>query len=199
MLRKLLVGVACVLSAVACTKTIDGVLTNSEALTFNVKNKSVSIPAGRWETTVKIPGKKEVKLVITTQNNQKTEVSFKVLSSAPLPQENGTFELLAADSGQPYNVNGSVKTTHVDSETQWQTESCMYQVQRQECYHTPQGNECHWVTYDVQGFREVEFFMRDTTQVVEFNLMNVDKSTPGEFSGTDQHSERIYKYQSACR
>src|SRR4051812_34216034 len=116
MLRKFFVGALCILSIVACTKTVDGVLANAEALTFNVGSKTLSVPAGRWETRIKFAGKKEIKLEVTVPGQKNTDVVFKVLKGTPLPQENGTFELLAADSGQPYDVNGSVKTTYVDSQ-----------------------------------------------------------------------------------
>jgi len=199
MLRKILVGAMCTLALVACGKTIDGLLTNSEALSFNVKGKSVAVPVGRWETSIKFASKKEVKLNIAIPGRDNVEASFKVLKSNPLPQENGTFELLSQDSGQPYDVSGSVKTTHVDSQEQWQQETCTYQTNYTQCNYTPNGTTCYSVPQTVYGWRQVRFFVRDTTQEVEFNLLTATRSTAGSFNAVDKDSQKIYTMQSVCR
>lgn len=200
MLRKILVGVLCTLALVACGKTIDGLLTNSETLTFNVKGKAVPVPAGHWQTAIKFVSKKEVKLNIEIPGQPNVEASFKVLKSNPLPQENGTFELLSQDSGQPYDVSGSVKTTNVDSQEQWQQESCTYQTYNTVCQPTPNGGtSCYSVPYTIQGWRDVRFFIRDTTQEIEFNLLTATKATAGSFTAVDKDSRRIYTMQSMCR
>lgn len=198
MLRKLLVGTLCTLSLLACGKTVDGLLTNSSVLTFNMKkNKTASVPAGRWETQIKFPSKKEVKLEIKSATGE-TEVSFKVPKSAPLPTENGDFELLSTLSGQPYDVKGSVKTTHVDSDERWEWESCTYQVQREECYFNGHHHVCRWVNYNVQGSRNVRYFIRQTTQDVTFNLLTASR-TLGAFAGTERSTERVYTQTGMCR
>jgi len=107
MLRKFMIGALCTLAVVACNKTVDGVLTNSETLTFSAKKGTATLPAGQWEAALKFPSKKEVKLNVTIPNQKNAlEVSFKVPKGAPLPQENGSFELSSKLSGQPYDVNG---------------------------------------------------------------------------------------------
>lgn len=200
MLRQILVGALCTLALVACGKTIDGLLTNTEALTFNVKDKAFSLPVGQWETAIKFASKTEVRLDITVPGQKNTVVAFKVLKSNPLPQENGTFELLAQDSGQPYDVSGSVATTHVDSQEQWQQEGCTYQTYRTECHYQPNGAPvCYSIPYTVQGWRDVRFFNRDSTQTVDFNLLTATKSTPGAFKAVDQSSRRVYTMQGQCR
>lgn len=200
MLRKILIGSLCALALVACGKTIDGVLTNSEALTFNVKNKQIALPAGKYETSIKFASKTEVRLEIAVPGQKNIVVPFKVLKSAPLPQENGTFELLAQDSGQPYDVAGSVKTINVDTQEQSNQESCSYTVYQQNCSYNPQGVPvCYSVPYTIYGWRDVRFFDRSTTQDVTFNLLTATKSTAGAFSASQKSNSRIYTYQGACR
>lgn len=202
MLRQLLIGTVCVLAVAACNKTIDGLLTNSEPLTFNIKKKTTTVPAGKWAATLKFPSKKEVRLEITNPLEKKTtQVSFKVPKGAPLPQENGEFELDSTLSGQPYNVKGSINTEYVDSEEKWDWERCTYNVRRQECRYDQYGRPyCYWVDYSVDGQREVRFIEREATQEINFNLYSADLSrTAGTFNGTDISVERVYKYQGICR
>ncbi len=201
MLRKLTLAVLCLFAVTACDKTIDGVLKNSENLTFNVKKKQTTIAPGQWASTIKFKSKKEVALEIQVPEQKKpTVVSFKVPKNAPLPQENGDFELLAAQSGQPYDVQGFVKTSHIDSEEKWSWESCTYQVRRQECYYDSHGRPyCRWVYYDVHGQRDVRYFVRQSTQNIEFNLLNSTNAAAGTFNGTERRSERVYTYTGVCR
>lgn len=199
MLRKLSIGLVCAFAIVACSNTINGVLESKEALTFNVKKKAVSIPAGKYETKVKA-AKKEVTLEIKVPGQKKaTEVSFKVPKGAQLPENNGEFVLTADQSGQPYDVKGSIKTTHVDGPERWDWESCTYEVQRQECWYQGGQPVCRWVYYTVHGQRDSRYFIRDTTQVVAFDLVNATAAAAGSFSGTDRYSQRIYTYQGMCR
>lgn len=201
MLRRLLLSAVCVLAVSACDKTVDGVLTNSESLTFNIKNKSATIAPGKWAAQVEFESKKEVKLHIQVPDQKKpTTISFKVPKSTTLPQENGEFELLSVQSGQPYDVKGTVATTHVDSEEKWGWESCTYRVERQECYYDAHGRPyCHWVYYDVHGQRDVRYFIRDTTQVIGFELVNANATSAGAFNGTERSTERVYNYTGMCR
>lgn len=201
MLRKLLLSAVCVLAVTACDKTVDGVLSNTENLIFNVKNKTATIVPGKWASQIEFESKKEVKLHIQTPNEKKpTTISFKVPKGMTLPQENGEFQLLSAQSGQPYDVNGSVTTTHKDSSEQWGWESCTYRVERQECYYDANGRPyCRWVYYDVHGQRNVRFFVRDTKQVLGFELLNATAASAGTFTGTKNSTQRIYSYTGQCR
>lgn len=201
MVRKVLIGAFCALAIVACSKTVDGLLTNKEALTFNVKKGASTIPAGRWNAQIKIVSKKEVQLAVAIPGqNSAVEASFKVPKHVKLPQGNGTFELESQDSGQPYDVQGEVSSTHEDSPERWETEPCSYQVQHQVCNHGPNGPVCWTEIYTVQGWRDSRYFVRDTVQKTELNLLNLNKTNvAGNFNATDRYSERIYTYQSACR
>ncbi len=202
MLRKFLVGALCTLAVVACSKTIDGVLKNTEALTFNLKKGTTTLPVGQWEAALKFPNKKEVKLEVTIPNQKKAlEVSFKVPKGSPLPQENGSFELSSQLSGQPYDAAGSVNTTHVDSEEKWGWENCTYQAQREECYISGNQHVCRLVYYTVHGRQDVRYFDRHTTQVVHFNLMSPGNKVKnaGGFEGVEQYSNRVITHQGFCR
>lgn len=201
MLRKLLLGSFLVLAVSACDKTVDGVLTNSESLTFNLKNKSATIAPGKWAAQIEFESKKEVKLLIQTPDDKKpTTVSFKVPKSTVLPQKNGEFELLSVQTGQPYDVKGTVTTTYTDSEEKWGWESCTYRVERQECYYDANGRPyCRWVYYDVHGQRDVRYFVRDTTQTIGFKLLNANAAAAGSFNGTERSTERVYSYTGQCR
>lgn len=200
MLRKLLLSAVCVLAVSACDRTVDGVLTNSESLTFNLKkNKKASIAPGKWASQLEFESKKEVKLHIKSSEQEKpTTISFKVPKNTNLPQENGSFVLSSVHSGQPYDVKGSVSTTHKDTDEKWGWESCTYRVERQECYWNGHQHVCRWVYYDVHGQREVRYIVRDTTQVLSFDLLNSTASV-ASFNGTKNSTDRIYTYQGMCR
>jgi hypothetical protein len=201
MLRKVSLAVLCLFAVVACDKTIDGVLTNSENLTFKIKNKPVTISAGKWASTIRFASKKEVKLEIEVPNEKKpVAISFKVPKSTPLPQENGEFELLAVQSGQPYDVKGSVNTTYVDSEEKWGWEGCTYQARRHECYYDYYGRPyCRWVYYNVHGQRDVRYYVRQATQNITFHFLTSTGSAAGTFNGVKRSSERVYTYTGICR
>lgn len=199
MLRKLSLGLVCALAIAACSNTINGVLVANQTLTFNAK-KAAPLAPGKYEAALKA-SKKEVKLSIDVPGQKKaTEVSFKVPKSVSLPQENGSFELLAEQSGQPYDVKGTVKTVHVDGQEKWDWESCTYQAQRQECYYGHNGHpQCYIVTYTVHGTRNVRYFVRNTTQSMDVNLLTATRAAAGNFNATEYSTSRVYTATGACR
>src|SRR5690606_97143 len=98
----------------ACKDTISGQLQSTETLTFNVKKGANQVPAGTWNATIEIPSKKEVRLVVPLSDNKKdlVKASFKVPKGTVFPENNGSFYLNSAQSGQPYDIEGEVSTSH---------------------------------------------------------------------------------------
>src|SRR5690606_15174126 len=97
---------------------------------------------------------KEVRLVVPMSDNKKdtVKVAFKVPKGMEFPQEQGSFYLNADQSGQPYDIEGSVSATHTDSPEEWRTETCAYQIQRQECYFNGHHHVCYIVSHTVNGW-----------------------------------------------
>src|SRR5690606_25207041 len=166
-----------------------------------VKKGPSVVPAGTWNATIEIPNKKEVRLVVPLSENKKdiVKASFKVPKGTEFPQGNGAFQLNSAQSGQPYDIEGAVKTSHVDTEEQWQTESCSYQVQRQECYYNGKHHVCNIVTYTIHGWRDARYFFRTSTQETNVNLFRDNKTVKSaNFSSVEKSTRKVYTYTGHC-
>ncbi len=201
MLRKLSLVVLCAFALTACKDTITGQLHSNETLTFNTKKGPNQVPAGKWHAVIEIPNKKEVRLVVPLSDNKKDvmKASFKVPKGTVFPEGSGEFYLNSTQSGQHYDIEGKVQANHVDSQETWKTETCSYQVQRQECYYNGYQHVCRIVTYTMSGWRDVRFFVRTTTRETNISLFRSNKTVQAaKFSSVEETVQRVYTYTGHC-
>ena len=189
-LKALLVAVAA-LSLMGCDE-MDGQLTVVKDFKVKVKNKEQTISAGVYKTQLDF---KKDRIQAEIENaSGKTKVDFKVPEGSTLP-ENGNFELRSAQTDQPVDVTGDVKTVRTESQVQSGWESCQYTDHQTIC--TPQG--CFTQPVNRWGQQYTEFYYRNTDKNVNFVISNVGmKNILAKFAGASRISQKVIIRQNRC-
>jgi hypothetical protein len=143
---------------VACDE-MKGQLSVNEELTVQAKKtglfhsgtKEAKIPAGSYEAKLNPTSKTSMNLELKV-NGKDIKVPFKIKEGTTLPQFEGQVDVLAADSGQPYDLHADVKSD-VNSYDYDTTETCVagYVPVRRcithpgttNCETRPATRECH--------------------------------------------------------
>lgn len=184
-----------VVSALAMTgcEDIPGVLIVTKNFNVLVKGKSKTVTEGQHDTSLDFKKNKVVATIKTGDSSLKVELS--VPKGAQIPS-NGNFELKSVQTGQPFDVLGTVQTAVTDSRRYSGMEGCQKQDYQTIC----DAKGCYVVPITRQGNRHVEFFYRDTDQA-----MQLDMTATGEvnnkyahFDGRVRYTEKIVTYEGAC-
>lgn len=210
LMKSLVLGFA-FLAMAGCRNTIEGTLRVDK--TFSAKSvqklpcnpeagdpcyaeKNIQVTPGQYAAKITMNSGNEIEVQIQGAKTQSLKVQ--IPSNMQIP-ENGSFAVSSRQSGQPFDLNGVVTTTHQNSEMYRQRESCMVERWERECYETPNGRQCSAVLRTYPGSREVEFYYIDTLQLLEVALTSsTDRSQLAQFKGEKQTSQRRYTYQGQC-
>jgi hypothetical protein len=129
-MKKLLPFIAFSFLMVAC-EDMKGTLSVKEELTVRAKKtglfqsgtKEAKIPASSYEAKLKPTSKTSMNLEIQV-NGKDIKVPFKIKEGTKIPELNGQIDILAADSGQDYDLHADV-TSDVSSSDFDTTETCI--------------------------------------------------------------------------
>jgi hypothetical protein len=157
-MKKFIPLLAFTLLLVACDE-MKGNLSVNEELTVKAKKaglfqsgtKEVKIPAASYEAKLNPTSKTSMNLELKV-NGKDIKVPFKIKEGTKIPEFDGQIDVLASDSGQPYDLHADVKSdvSSYDFDT---TETCVagyIPVRRcvthpgtTHCTTSPAGEVCH--------------------------------------------------------
>lgn len=135
MLKKSLFVILTTLLFTSCVNT-KGTFVAKENLVFKKKKifssrtKDVHVSAGKYKATLKFKTKKKLKLILNGVDNK---IIFNIPKGTLLPSNNGTLNLTAGQTKQPYDLFGDVHTEYSSSGQQSSYESCTWTTYRREC------------------------------------------------------------------
>lgn len=136
MLKTPLFVVTALLLFTSCVNT-KGTFIANENLIFKKKKlfssrlKDVPVKVGQYQATLKFKTKKKLKLYL---NDKDSKITFEIPKGTKLPAHNGTLNLTAEQTGQPYDLFGEVQTDFSRSGQRSETESCTWTTYRRECH-----------------------------------------------------------------
>lgn len=200
------------LAVVGCKK-IPGSLNVQTEFSATVKNgffsraQEIKIPAGQYQ--IELSGTLGGDLSILIPINGKTQtirldIPKKGYNTPDgrFPTENGTFALTSQQLKQPFNVSGEVRTVYNDGPRIRTTEFCQYPRETRVCVIDRETghSSCSTETDYVSGDRDVEYFQRDESKRIRFELQDAryPSMTAASYQGFDNSSYRVYTYQGRC-
>ncbi len=161
------------------------------------KSEVVSLNPGVYPTDLNINSSR-VKAKIKTLNK---EVVFRLkLPKKIVLPTNGTLELTAEQSGQPFHTTVHVKTDVRKGDLQRDLENCTVMEHVHECYVTgnPPHQVCRYVPRDRWGRKTVEFYVRSYHRQIQAILSPAGDSGSAEVLGSRVDSERVYTREGYC-
>jgi hypothetical protein len=178
---------------VSC-ETINGKFTVTESVRLKDGSRSVSIPVGNYNASLRVTTKK-VKLEIGDGNKYKFQIDPNAI-----PQRNGSVFFSAAEVEQPYDVSTTVRSHVSETDSRSGSESCSYQQPYTVCYPDNRGRTvCHTEYRTVYGYRQVQYRVRTTDKSLLVNLLSPGTEVAvANFEGRDVNRERIYEYVGQC-
>ena len=157
-MKKILPLIAVSFLVVAC-EDMKGNLSVREELTVQAKKtglfqsgtKEAKIPVGSYEASINPTSKTNFNLEIKVNGKEK-KIPFKIAEGTKIPEFDGQLDVLASESGQPYDLHADVKSD-VSSYDYDTTETCVagyVPVRRcithpaqSHCETRPATQECH--------------------------------------------------------
>ncbi len=179
------------LLTVSC-ETLSGQLVALTKLNFK---KGVIVEEGTHQSEIKIK-KRSLKITI----NDGETIKFKIPKGRTIPSENGQIFLTQSEISQPYDIQGSVMTKFLDSESRSGYESCSYSQPYTVCYPDGRGRmRCYTEYRSIYGSRSVQYRLRKEEKDIVVELMAPGSSLiKGKFTGKKIKQYRMYEYQGAC-
>ncbi len=187
---------------------------------FSSRLKDVPVSAGSYQATFKFKTKKKLKLIL---NGEDKKIVFEIPDGTRLPSHNGTLNLTAEQTGQPYDLFGEIQTEFSRSGQHSDIESCSWTTYRRECRRvcTDKADEreprdrddirrdrrdrnCRRVCEDVPvthyGHRRVVYhYEYENKQLFVELLKPASNQMVASFKGTDHSSTRVVDHSSVCR
>lgn len=194
-MKKILLALSALFLFVGC-ETLDGNLDVREAIKLkNTDRNIVTLNPGIIENvSIKVKSKKKLELRLKGQ-----EFKFSVPKNS-IPENDGEFELSAAQIGQPYDIEGAVDTIVTRSGSRYERESCTYQRPITVCRPLPNGGQtCHTEFQTYYGWRDVRFHVNtyDKSVAIDF-LKPGTQDLVAVFNGGNISNVRVYEYQGQC-
>jgi hypothetical protein len=208
---KKLFGLTLVALILACDP-IPTTLVVTKAFTGLVKNNTpppcdygcdtetkIQIPAGKYNSKLEFVSKRELILSIDV-GRSRYNLSLNVPNNASIPNDNGSFVLSSRDSGQPFDLAGTLETTYSRTQEQGAYESCRYVIQEQQCWFDGRQNVCRWVQREVWGHQQVAYFLETANRHIVGTVANAKdaKDVFASFDGQRSETQKIYTYKGAC-
>lgn len=194
------------LAAFGC-KEIPGTLVVHESFSAQVKRglfgriETVQVPTGHLPITLNgtFTGNLQIQAKI---NGQVEKITLNIPSSNQIPKEEGTFLINSAQLRQPFNLQGEVRTQHIDDHEVRATETCRYPREVKTCEVDRQTGHrsCRRDTEYKTGIRDVAYFPRTsiTKFWIEITRENDSRHVLATFQGEEVTKKKVYTYQGIC-
>lgn len=179
---------------------LTGVLHVKHPMELLRKGKAYSYQVGEYKAKIKLQeNKHRIVLKIYDEKGDATRFYFKFPEDAELPSENSEFELLSADSGQPHDLYGEIKTKRWSGDLVRDRESCTYERAVTICNQ----NGCHTEYITEFGYQDVEYYQRFTKTEVSAKLyppmeLNYSNTHNAQFTGKETVVYNDYVYKGRC-
>jgi hypothetical protein len=186
---------------------IEGQLNVSQPLTMIAKdNQQLTLQPGIYKADVEA-GDNKIKLEVRV-NGKDRKVNIRTRQQ--LPRQNGDIFVSAAQSGQPFDADGSVRTVQDSSGRQHGWEACTTYQRRWVCRDVLVGRDrwgnpiyrrqCADELIAVPGQQEVEFHVVTTTTQVDIALLAPGSNNQlAVFTGDRSTAQRVIDYRGYCR
>lgn len=168
---------------------------------FGCQPRQDSVPAGQHDVQITQRNRSEVSIKIGSGFKAKYISLNTPNGEIPL---NGRFVLKAAESGQPFDVDVSLKTMVTDGPLLHSRNSCTVERRGYEqCYFIPgrdgsKGvNRCVTRIDVYYGTRDMDYFDRTTRTDLEGKLLTNGQDA-GQMKGDRTKAEQIITYDSGC-
>lgn len=207
-MKKLMLGLCAALSLTACDEMTG---TNVVTQTINAvdkKGKQVSIKPGTYKMGFKYDEKHrdlEIKIKKASEKGKDVKLELTVASDVTMPRDNGSFALMASQTGQSFNLEGQVDTRSEDSGTTRTTESCSIDRTEYICHETCDSEGCNCSTtcadevVSYPGSHEVEYYYTTTTRTVNMQFKNSsDSAELAKFNAVNVSDDKNYTYEGEC-
>lgn len=182
------------LGLTACND-IEGTLKAYEDLTLKKGRKTQVVPAGTYLAKIEVESKEvDVKIQV---GGDTEKFEFAIPKDA---LKGNRFDIPAEVTGQAYGLAGTRDVEERMSPPQQDWESCQYEEWYRRCGVDRQGRHVCWDERVTRwGQRWVEYQDRDTTYIVDAELVTQDNRTAADFSGSRTVTERLYRRVGVCR
>ncbi|OFZ49092.1 MAG: hypothetical protein A2381_15955 [Bdellovibrionales bacterium RIFOXYB1_FULL_37_110] len=197
---------------VSCSKSIKGTLNVTDEMDFNKKTKlggqkDILIPVGEYASEIILAGKNKIKLNIRNVEGKDKKISFILPPGVEFPSYSGDLFLESSISGQPYDLNGKVRSQTTNSHEYSGVEGCSYTENRYVCRTICQiefGQQvcrqvCDYMPITVQGRRHVSFYYKytDILYTIDF-LYEATQDQVAKFKAIDRNTFKHYTYRGRC-
>lgn len=160
--------------------------------------KTVVVPADAY--SIKVDADDSSASISLELNGEKEKIRMRIPKNR-IPKEQGAFEVLSEESGQPFNVRGNLDTDYSRSQSYRGWESCSRTVPREVCGYDSGGRWYCTIEYvTVYGQQKVEYYNLTTHRQLDMRL-----SIPGDanevvaaLGGRNATVNKIYTYQGYC-
>ncbi len=167
----------------------NGAFGRAKTIVVPTGTHSVSVETGVSSATIslELSGKKEAIVVKVPRNR--------------IPKEQGGFEVLASESGQPFDMLGNLDIDHTRSRRYRDQEACSRTVPREVCGYDSEGRWYCMIDYvTVYGRQEVEYYNLSTRRHLDVRLSNPADTNDvlATLDGHDTTVDKVYTYQGHC-
>jgi len=193
-LTLVILGAASLVALSGCDN-VGGQLKVRKALVAVVDGQAATIPAGTYNATIEGSAnifKTQISLDLALKGGT-GHILFNVPSGVAVPKEDGELKLTAAQSGQPFDMDGKIATNVQEGSVQSGVESCTRNETEQRC----DGSSCHTETITITGQQDVQYHSEDTIRDVNVTISKAG-AVLATFSGERDDSSKVYDYQGAC-
>lgn len=189
-MKKLTLALVTLLLVSGCDD-MSGLLKVSEKFSVLVKGKSKEIPVGTHNTELDFEREKITATVDV--NGQDIKVVILLPNSVSLP-ENGPFAVKSEQSGQPFDIEGTVRTEMTRSELKNGRESCQYYSQEPIC----DQNGCTIQNVPRTGWRDIEYFEETTEKQLQFDSLSKAGLSQSHFEGASNTTIKRVTFEGRC-
>ncbi len=186
--------------AVGCKEIKGNLNVVSEMELIKKRNKTVTLAPGHYDAEIK-PKKRYLRVGITNEEGFSHTFKFPLLDEKQIPKRNGSFILLAKDTGQNVNLVGEIQTDDTWSDERRGYERCDYWARERRCYNDGRRTRCRIERVRRRGYQNVRYQLVTTRQVVAVDFLPLTESTEAlaEFDARRTWTDRYYTYTGICR
>ena len=207
MKKNLLCGIVLALGLTACDP-IRGILNVEQTLKILIDEPNncnpltppctsgktaVDVNPGQYIMKLEMSGKRAVQISLKTAS-QSVVAKLNINKGHTLPEQ-GPFSLLSQESGQPFDLKGSVSTARKDSARKRYHETC--EIPYTDTICTPQG--CTTRSGVRMGYRDIVYVDRTTEKNMKASLADTaTKLQLATYEGSASSVQRIYISRGHC-
>jgi hypothetical protein len=191
-----IVIISSLLALCGCKSTFVGRVQLDQTLKVKTKKHALSIAPGNYESTVKFSSlKQEAQWRIQLAPDQEVVIPLRIAKGS-LPQDNARFSLKAQDTGQGFDLEGSLEMNFSDSAVYQATEYCLYKSSENVCNVDSKGQKfCKNEIVEKMGRRRYSYLTRSYVREVTAEIISAKtRAQLGKIEGTNKFSE-IMKFQ----